>query len=218
MLPSDAPSSRQPACKPGSVRRRLAPARDGHSSGTPVARRLEQPTRAADPDIDPKDCSSAPPLFGFAPGGVCRAVPVAGHAVRSYRTVSPLPLASAPAAAVSSLWHFPWGRPRRTLSGTVRPWSPDFPPRRPFGVCAGRPSGRLTDQEWGRERATSRAAPEHDPEKWAPVFGKKIMLKKKRRYSIPAAANACLASAPPRKARNALAASGEGAPVIEAAP
>src|ERR1700756_229316 len=91
LLPSDAPSSRQPACKPGSVRRRLAPARDGHSSGTPGARRLEQPTPGADPDIDPEDCSSAPPLFGLAPGGVCRAAPVAGRAVRSYRTVSPLP-------------------------------------------------------------------------------------------------------------------------------
>src|SRR3569833_4311530 len=30
-------------------------------------------------------------LFGLAPGGVCRAVPVARSAVRSYRTLSPLP-------------------------------------------------------------------------------------------------------------------------------
>ncbi len=39
----------QPACKPGFVgHRRLAPAiRDGHSSGTPLARGLEQPTRTA---------------------------------------------------------------------------------------------------------------------------------------------------------------------------
>ena len=29
--------------------------------------------------------------------------------------------------AVCFLWHFPWGYPRRTLSGTVLPWSPDFP-------------------------------------------------------------------------------------------
>src|SRR5262245_20401436 len=35
--------------------------------------------------------SAAPPLFGLAPGGVCRAVPVARTAVRSYRTLSPLP-------------------------------------------------------------------------------------------------------------------------------
>jgi len=34
-------------------------------------------------------------------------------------------------------------RPRRMLSGTVRPWSPDFPPRPPFGIGAERPSGRL---------------------------------------------------------------------------
>src|SRR5438552_9782156 len=31
-----------------------------------------------------------PSLFGLAPGGVCRAVSVAGDAVRSYRTFSPL--------------------------------------------------------------------------------------------------------------------------------
>ena len=33
----------------------------------------------------------APPLFGLAPGGVCRAALVTESAVRSYRTVSPLP-------------------------------------------------------------------------------------------------------------------------------
>ena len=32
-----------------------------------------------------------PPLFGLAPGGVCPAASVAGRAVRSYRTFSPLP-------------------------------------------------------------------------------------------------------------------------------
>jgi len=34
----------------------------------------------------------------------------------------------AEAVAVSFLWHFPWGLPRRALPGTVLPWSPDFPP------------------------------------------------------------------------------------------
>jgi hypothetical protein len=38
---------------------------------------------------------------------------------------------------------------RRTLSGTVRPWSPDFPLRAPFGVGAERPSGRLTRKDMG---------------------------------------------------------------------
>src|SRR4029079_12074463 len=45
--------------------------------------------------------------------------------------------------AVCFLWHFPWGHPRRTLSGTVSPWSPDFPPRR-YGTLAERPSALLT--------------------------------------------------------------------------
>ena len=31
------------------------------------------------------------PLFGLAPGGVYLAVPVTSNAVRSYRTISPLP-------------------------------------------------------------------------------------------------------------------------------
>ena len=63
--------------------------RDGHSSRTPVARRIKQPTRTADPDRS--GIAPAPFLFGLAPGGVCRAASVAGNAVRSYRTVSPLP-------------------------------------------------------------------------------------------------------------------------------
>ena len=65
----------------------------------------------------------APLLFGFAPDGVYPAMPVTGHAVRSYRTISPLPL-----RAVCFLWHFPSGYPGRELSGIVFLWSPDFPP------------------------------------------------------------------------------------------
>jgi hypothetical protein len=77
----------------GAARKRTA--RDGHSSGTPVARRLRQPTRTAGSrhrsrSNHLRNCS-APSLFGFAPGGVCHAVSVAGNAVRSYRTFSPLP-------------------------------------------------------------------------------------------------------------------------------
>src|SRR5271168_3426654 len=30
--------------------------------------------------------------------------------------------------AVCFLWRFPWGFPRRTLSGAASAWSPDFPP------------------------------------------------------------------------------------------
>jgi len=83
-----------------------------------------------------------PSLFGFAPGGVYHAGSVAGAAVRSCRTFSPL-LAEARGRrrAVRSLWHCPWGRPRRVLSGTACRWSPDFPLLPPFGDCrSGRPA------------------------------------------------------------------------------
>jgi hypothetical protein len=87
----------QPACKPGSVgHRRLAQAiRDGHSSGTTFARCLEQPTRTASLTLPPRcyrfrEHPALPSLFGFAPGVVCHAGSVAGPAVRSYRTFSPL--------------------------------------------------------------------------------------------------------------------------------
>lgn len=70
---------------------RGSPGRGGHSSGTAVAGRLEQPTRATGLKKAVRDCSRVPPLFGFAPGGVCRAVRVAASAVRSYRTLSPWP-------------------------------------------------------------------------------------------------------------------------------
>ena len=64
---------------------------DDHSSGTPVAGRLARPTRAA--GENPRGPRWArPPLFGLAPGGVCPATPVTGGAVRSYRTLSPLPI------------------------------------------------------------------------------------------------------------------------------
>ena len=139
----------QPACKPGSVgHHSLAQViRDGHSSGTMFAHGLEQPTRTASLTspcgvITCSELTALPSLFGFAPGVVCHAVSVAGYAVRSYRTFSPLLRRPRRARrAVRSLWHFPWGRPRRTLSGTVCRWSPDFPPPQPFDHSgSGRPA------------------------------------------------------------------------------
>ena len=56
---------------------------------------LEQPTRTASLTspcgvIALREQPALPSLFGFAPGVVCHAVSVAGPAVRSYRTFSPL--------------------------------------------------------------------------------------------------------------------------------
>ena len=55
------------------------------------------------------------PLFGLAPSGVYPAVGVTTHAVRSYRTISPLPVQQ----AVYFLWHFPWIRIPQALPGTL---------------------------------------------------------------------------------------------------
>ena len=103
----------------------------------------------------------APFLFGLAPGGVCPAASVAGRAVRSYRTFSPLLRLIRDASQRFVLCGtFPevcpresGGLPRRTLSGTVRPWSPDCPIRSPFGFDAERPSGRLIPLGMGCDAA-----------------------------------------------------------------
>ena len=80
------------ASKPNSVPRRR---RGGdHSSRPTVARRLEHPTRSLRLD-EPKPATrwTGRPelLLGLAGGGVCPATAVASRAVRSYRTISPLP-------------------------------------------------------------------------------------------------------------------------------
>jgi hypothetical protein len=92
-----------------------------------------------------------PLLLGLAPGGVYPAAAVAGGAVRSYRTISPLPPAAQGRNGFGGvfLWHFPWGRPRRALPGTVPPWSPDFPPSsHTQGMGEERPSDRLAGMIW----------------------------------------------------------------------
>ena len=58
-------------------------------------------------------------LFGLAPGGVCPAAPVARDAVRSYRTISPLPVPVARPSAVYFLWHFPSARAAQALPGAL---------------------------------------------------------------------------------------------------
>jgi hypothetical protein len=59
------------------------------------------------------------PLFGLAPGGVCHATPVTRSPVRSYRTVSPLPVLPKEPSAVYSLLHFPSPCDARALPGTL---------------------------------------------------------------------------------------------------
>ena len=149
--------SRRPV---GRVLYRPFPGGDDHSSGTSVAGRLVRPTRAATRRTPAGAvCPGLPLLFGLAPGGVCPAGSVAEAAGRSYRPVSPLPAGGrARGPAVCFLRHFPWGRPRRALPGTVPPWSPDLPRR---AGCPARPSGLLdrasiqTFSSSSRKRASS---------------------------------------------------------------
>ena len=54
-------------------------------------------------------------LFGLAPGGVYNAVPVTRDAVRSYRTISPLPAGK---QAVYFLLHWPSAHAAQVLPGT----------------------------------------------------------------------------------------------------
>ena len=99
--------------------------------GCALLRTSTRPTRTTvrKPTFRRSKLPERPSLFGLAPGGVYLAAAVTSRAVRSYRTISPLPAHPfTGGSAVCFLWHFPWGCPRRTLSGTLLPWSPDFPP------------------------------------------------------------------------------------------
>ena len=143
-LPSD-----QPAYKPGSVWRKASTSRVTaiHLGRRSPDASCNLPERLVRTDLRCPRGHPAPLLFGLAPGGVCRAAAVAGSAVRSYRTVSPLPSASAPTSGASGrrfvfCGTFPGVAPAGRYPAPFRPWSPDFPPRRPFGP---RRSGRPAD-------------------------------------------------------------------------
>jgi hypothetical protein len=84
----------QPACKPGFVWRAVLARVMAIPLGRPLpAASSNQPGQRSGDGF--KDSSSEErlmlPLFGLAPGGACHAAHVAMRAVRSYRTVSPLP-------------------------------------------------------------------------------------------------------------------------------
>jgi hypothetical protein len=105
-------------CKPSSV-----PRRSGGGSFL-WERRCRRP-RAAYPGLPdaeaPLGTGRPSSLFGLAPGGVCHAASVAGRAVRSYRTVSPLPVPPEDRrpSAVCFLLHCPSPSGARPLAGTL---------------------------------------------------------------------------------------------------
>ena len=125
----DATNGDQPACKPGSVQRARA-LLDGHSSGTPVAKRLVQSTRAGTSGRVLRHRWPGPharPYLILLPVGF--ALPLLLPEARCALTAPFHPYLRVAPLAVCFLWHFPWGCPRRPLAATVSSWSPDFPRR-----------------------------------------------------------------------------------------
>src|SRR3546814_166645 len=95
----------EPADKPG-------PVLDSHSSRRSVTATLKQPTRTR------RGQRHEVPIWPCSRWGLpCR--PVARLAVRSYRTISPLPRAPKDRSAVCFLLHFPSARAAQALPGTV---------------------------------------------------------------------------------------------------
>ena len=112
---------------------------DGHSSGTYLAARLARPTRATGrkcPCVTRSVVShrraAGRPYSVLLPVGFTLPPPSPGArcalTAPFHPCLLPCAISGRQEQAVCFLWHFPWGRPRRPLAGTVFPWSPDFPP------------------------------------------------------------------------------------------
>jgi len=77
-------------CKPSSVSRPIRTG-GGHLSRPTVTSRLKRPTCWQSPPVSGLTLGPSNQLLGLAGGGVCPAGDVTIAAVRSYRTISPLP-------------------------------------------------------------------------------------------------------------------------------
>ena len=133
--PTRATREWESADKPGSVL-------DSHSSGMRVAAHLTRPTR------EPCGPHYAP-LFGLAPGGVYPATGVTTGAVRSYRTISPLPRRCRRGGIFSVALSVGSRPPGVTWHPAL--WSPDFPPcrRQRRGTATVWPTPGIESRAWG---------------------------------------------------------------------
>lgn len=137
----------QGAYKPGSVLPRGIASdlrsRGSHSSRRGIAPTLKQPTRTlqGDPPLHvPKGRAQHPYAALLRVGFTMRALlPRPRCALTA--PFHPYLCPKGP-SAVCSLWHFPYGYPRRALPATLGSWSPDFP--RCINNAAARPPGPLT--------------------------------------------------------------------------
>ena len=114
--------------------------RDSHFSGTDVAVCLERPTRK---ETGRRLAPHALPYLVFLRVGFTKPPPSPGALVRSYRTVSPLPLRSF-RSVIGGLLSVALSLASRPVAVNNHPcpWSPDFPPRDRV-PRKGRPTERL---------------------------------------------------------------------------
>jgi hypothetical protein len=132
--------SGEPADKPGSVE-------GNHSSGTTVTGCLERPTRES---VRDRRCGSrrALPYLVLLRTGFTVPRRVTTRAVRSYRTVSPLPVPCG-TSAVCFLLHFPWARAPQALPGVLSDGARTFLPARGGAIAWPAPATKLGDGSGG---------------------------------------------------------------------
>jgi len=157
----EAEKQRQPACKPGSVWPGLAPRRDGHSSGTPVAGRLEQPTRATRPTDKARGQTARRSYSVLLPAGL--AVPPTLPPARCALTAPFHPYPDGPCSLASGRFAFCGAIPGVAPAGRYpapRPYGARTFLRFPRKAAAVRPTGatgHMSDRR-GRSREKARRA------------------------------------------------------------
>ena len=142
----------QPACKPGSV----GPARPcGPADVTAIPLGRSSPTASSNQPgwqgrkTGPSPCGLRHPYSVLLPAGLAMPLPLPAARCALTAPFHPYP----GTRAVCFLWRCPWGYPRRTLSGAVSPWSPDFPPRE----RGGRPADWHRPRIWASRHLVNRA-------------------------------------------------------------
>ena len=116
----------EPACKPGSVV-------DSHSSGTPVARRLERPTRGHARAARRGREAACPSIWSCSGWGLpCHRCCHRRGALlpHHFNLTARVPANRSTRLAVYFLWHFPWARAPQALPGTLPYGARTFLPAR----------------------------------------------------------------------------------------
>ena len=148
------------------------------------------------PALAPRS-AGARPLFGLAPGGVCHADAVTSAPVRSYRTLSPMPVRFGRHRRYTLCGTFP--RLGLTLAGRALPAtlisrSPDFPRHSLRNDAAARPPGRpYLVRPWSRSKSNwNRIA------RTSPSITPSILSGRQRRWNASTALRPSVISYPKR--------------------